>query len=128
MIKKYGVIIDITNDSLVFWSNHYTHIRAISLTILNLSNLSIETVVIRIKKAITPEKMIKKGWKEDITDFLQMPDKLSSKMRKQINKSKQKANIRETILRKVIINSLDNFDKKELLISLATIKISKPKT
>ena len=58
-----------------------------------------------------------------MTDFLQTPDKLSSKKRKQINKSKQKASIGETSLKKATINSLDNSNKKELSVFLAAIKI-----
>ena len=45
-----------------------------------------------------------------------MPNKLSSKKRKQINKSKQKTSIKETSLKKVIISSLKNFDKKKILV------------
>ncbi len=62
-----------------------------------------------------------------MTDFLQMPDKLFSKKRRQINKSKRKASIGETSSRKATINSLDNSDKKELSVLLAAIKTSKPK-
>ena len=58
--------------------------------------------------------MIKRGLKKDKTDFLQMPHKLSSKKRRQINKIKQKANIREISSKKAIISSLESFDKKEL--------------
>ena len=56
-----------------------------------------------------------------------MLNKLSSKKRKQINKSKQKISIEEINSKKVIISSLDNFDKKELLISILAIKESDPK-
>ncbi len=56
-----------------------------------------------------------------------MPDKLSSKKRKQINKSKQKASIGETSSRKATINSLDSSDKKELPVPLTAIKTSEPK-
>ena len=71
--------------------------------------------------------MIKKGSKEDMTDFLQMPNKLCGKKRRQINKSKRKASLGETSSRKAIISSLDSPDKKESLVSIpATIK-SEPK-
>lgn len=111
-MKKHGVIIDITNNFLVFWPNHCIHIRATSLTILNQPRLPIETATVRIEKDITPQKMIKRGSKEEITDFLQMINKLSSKKRKQINKSKRKASLRETSSRKSIISSLNSSDKK----------------
>ncbi len=71
--------------------------------------------------------MIKKGWKKDMNDFLQIPDKLSGKKKKQINKSKRKASIKKTSSRKATINCLDSFDKKELTISFAAIKTSEPK-
>ncbi len=69
-MKRHGVIIDITNNSLAFWPGHYTHIGATSSTTLSLPSSPTETVVIRIEKAITPQKMIKRGPKEDMTNFL----------------------------------------------------------
>ncbi len=66
--------------------------------------------------------MIKRGSKKDMTNFLQTPDKLPSKKRRQINKSKQKASIGETNARKATLNVLDCSDKNELLVPLATIK------
>ncbi len=54
--------------------------------------------------------MIKRGSKEDMTDSLQTPNKLFSKKRKQINKSKRKASIGETSSRKATINNLDSFE------------------
>ena len=81
-MKKYRVIIDMTNNSLVFWPSHYIHIGATSPTPLSPPSSLTEIVVIRIEKAITPQKMIKRGSKEDMTNFLQMPDKLSSKKRR----------------------------------------------
>ncbi len=86
-----------------------------------------EIAVVRIEEAITPQKMIKKVSKEDMTDFLQTPDKLSSKKKRQINKSKRKASIGETSSRKATINSLDSSDKKELSVSLVAIKTLEPK-
>ena len=56
-----------------------------------------------------------------------MPNKLSSKKKRQINKSKQKANIKETSLGKATISSLKSSNKKELLASILVIKILKPK-
>ncbi len=47
-----------------------------------------EIIVIRVEKDITPQKMIKKGLKEDMTNFLQTLNKLSGKKKGQINKSK----------------------------------------
>ena len=111
-MKKHGVIIDMINDSLAFWPGHCTHIGATSSNTLSQPRLPAEKAVVRIENDISPQKMIKKGLKEDITDFLQTPNKLSSKKRRQINKSKRKTSIGETSSKKATISSLDNSDKK----------------
>ena len=62
-----------------------------------------------------------------MTDFLQTPNKLSSKKKRQINKSKRKASLGETSSRTAIISSLDSPDIKKLPVFIpATIK-SEPK-
>ena len=71
--------------------------------------------------------MIKRGSLADMTDFLQMPNKLSSKRRRQINKSKQKASIEDTSSRKAIISSLESSNKKELPVPIPVIKKSERK-
>ena len=71
--------------------------------------------------------MIIRGLKEDITDFLQMPNKLFNKKRKQINKNKRKINIKETSSKKATISSLKSFDKKKLPVSIPATKTLKPK-
>lgn len=51
-----------------------------------------------------------------------MSNKLSSKKRRQINKSKQKASIEDTNSRNTSINDLNSFDKKQLLASIPVQK------
>ena len=126
-MKKHKVTIDITNNFLIFWPGYCIYIGAISFTIMSQPKLSVKTIVIRIEKHINSRKMIKKGSPKNMTDFLQMLNKLSSKKRRQINKSKKKTNIEETSSRKSIISSLDNYDKKELLISIPATKGLDPK-
>lgn len=79
---KYGVNINIINDFLLFWPGYYIYIRVTSPTILNQSRLLIEVVAIKIKEDITSQKIIKKSSKEDRTNFLQMPNKISNKKRR----------------------------------------------
>ena len=55
-------------------------------------------------------------------NFLQMPNKLSNKKRRQINKSKGKVSIGETNSRKTTISSLKSSDKQELLVSIPATK------
>ena len=122
-MKKHGVIIDMTNDFLAFWPGHYTHIGATSPITLSQPRLPTKIATVRIEKVVTPRKIIKRGSKKDMTDFLQTPNKLSSKKRRQINQSKQKASLGETSSRKAIISSLDSLEKKELPVPiLATVK------
>ncbi len=86
-----------------------------------------EIIAIRIEKAIKSKKMIKKGLKKTMTNFLQMSDKLSSKKKRQINKNKQKTSIGKISSRKATINSLDSSNQKELSILLEAIKTLEPK-
>ena len=95
-MKKYGTIIDIINNFLAFWLDYCIYIGVISPTILNLPSLPIKTTAVRTKEAITSQKIIKKSSIKDMTNFLQMSNKLLSKKRRQNNKSKQKTSMRET--------------------------------
>ena len=62
-----------------------------------------------------------------MTNFLQMPNKLFSKKKRQINKSKQKVNIEEISSKKATISSLKSSSKKELLVPILATKTTKPK-
>ena len=72
--------------------------------------------------------MIKRGLKEDMTDFLQTPNKLYIKKRIQINKSKQKMSIEKTSSGTIIINSLKSSNKKKLPVHIPVIKKSDLRT
>ena len=52
-MKKYGVIIDMTNNFLAFWPGHYIHIRAISPTILSSPSSLTEIVVVGMNEFMT---------------------------------------------------------------------------
>ncbi len=59
-----------------------------------------------------------------MTNFLQTPNKLLSKKKRHINKSKRKTSIRKISSRKATISSLDSSDKKKLPVPiLAIIKL-----
>lgn len=59
-----------------------------------------------------------------MTNFLQVLNKLFSKKKKQINKSKRKVSIEKTSPRKAIISNLNSFNKEQLLVSISAIKKS----
>ena len=79
-------MIDMINNFLAFWLNYCIYIKTIFP--LNPVSLSTKIVAIKIKENIISQKIIKKSLKKNITDFLQIPNKLSSQKKKQINKSK----------------------------------------
>ena len=76
-MKKYRVIINITNNFLAFWPGYYTDIRATFL--LSLLSLPTKIVAIKIKKNLISQKIIKKDSKKNMTNFLQSLNKLSNK-------------------------------------------------
>lgn len=49
LIKKYGIMIDLTNNFLAFWSSFYTHIRATSVIIQILFKLFTKIATIKIE-------------------------------------------------------------------------------
>ena len=49
-IKKHKVIIDITNNFLIFWPNYYIYIRASFSTTLSQPIFPIKTTIVKIKK------------------------------------------------------------------------------
>ncbi len=55
-MKKHRVIIDMTNDSLVFWPGYCIHFGVTSPTILSLSSSSTETIAIKIEDNIIPKR------------------------------------------------------------------------
>lgn len=63
----------------------------------------VEIAVFKIKKNIISSKIMKSCLIEDMTDFLQMSNKLFSKKRRQINKTKQKSNIKENNPKKLLL-------------------------
>ena len=83
------VLINMTNNFLAFLPGYCIHIGAISPITLSPTNLLIETIAIKIEKDIIPQKIIKKGSK-NMTDFLQTPNKLSSKKRDKLTKASKK--------------------------------------
>ena len=81
-MKKYRIIINITNDFLAFWLSYCTYIGVFSLVTLSQLILPTKIAVIRIEKNITFQKIIKRGLMKDMTNFLQVPNKLSSKKKR----------------------------------------------
>ena len=69
-MKKYGVIIDMTSNSLAFWPSHCIYIRSIFFITLRQPRSPTDIVVVRIEKDIIPQKMLKRGSKKNMTDFL----------------------------------------------------------
>ena len=71
--------------------------------------------------------MIKRSLKEDMTNFLQTVNKLFSKKKRQINKSKRKTSLGKTSLKKATINNLHSYEKKKSPVPIPAIIKSNPK-
>lgn len=78
-MKNHGVIIDMTNNAWVFKFSYWIYVDVSFSNILSQPILPSKIAVIRLDKDINPPKSIKRGLTEDITDFLQMANKLLSK-------------------------------------------------
>ncbi len=60
-MKKYRVIIDITNNFLAFWPSYYTHIEATLPITLSSPSLPMKIAAVRIEETIIYQKIIKKS-------------------------------------------------------------------
>lgn len=108
-------------NSLAFWLCNCTYIGTTSFIIPSLSRLPTKMAAERIAKDITPWKMIKWGSKKDMIDFLQTRNKLSNKIKRQINKIKQKASLGVISSKKALISNLNNSNTNKLPVSWPTI-------
>lgn len=70
---------DITNNFFAFQPSNCLYIRVFSPNILSQAILSIKIAVIKIEKDITFWKIIKRNSIKKMTDFLQVPNNLSSR-------------------------------------------------
>ena len=95
-MKKYGIIINMINNAIAFWPGYCTYTRVFSPISLDQATLLTEVMPTKIIKDITPNKIIKKGFQENVNDFLKIPDKISKSQKKPINKAKWKLNMGNT--------------------------------
>ena len=69
-------------------------------------------------------QILKRGLAEKIYKFLKISEKLLKKKRRLINTSKQKTSIAKSNHKIVVINTLNNFKKEDLPISIPETKVS----
>lgn len=59
-MKNHRVIVDRTNNFLVFWLGHYIYIRARTSITLSKPRLQTKIIGIKLEKVLPPQKMIKR--------------------------------------------------------------------
>ena len=88
-MKKYGILLDMINDSITFSPEYYMHLGAPLLPIPPKSE-GTETIPKAKQQNIFPNRILKNGSDENLDDFLRTTQKISNKKRRLINASKQK--------------------------------------
>lgn len=76
-MKKYRIIINMTNNAITFWFGHYTHTKAFFLITLDQAISLIEIMLLKTTQDIISNKIIKRGFYETVNTFLKIPDKIS---------------------------------------------------
>lgn len=110
-MKKYEIIIDMTNDILAFWPSYYTYIRTSLLITLDQTILSEKSKFVKTQQDIISYKIIKKDTQEDVDNCFKVFNKMFKLTKRLINKAKWKSIIGNTSKKVAIVSSLDNFNK-----------------
>ena len=106
-MKKHGILLDIINDFITFFSKYCTHLGA-PLFPISLKLEGTETIPEARHQDIFPNRILKKGSDENLNDFLRTPQKISNKKRRLINASKQNRSMDKQKPKTIVISSLDN--------------------
>ena len=88
-IKKYGVLLDIINDSIIFSPKYYTHLRT-PLSLILSKPKETKTILKARQQDIFPNRILKRGSDKNLDDFLRILQKITNKKRRLINASKRK--------------------------------------
>ena len=77
-MKKYGVLLNVIDDCIIFSSRYCIHLGA-SLSLISPKPEEIETIPEARQQDIFPNRILKKGSDENLNDFLQTLRKISNK-------------------------------------------------
>lgn len=96
-----------------------THVGASSLIRRSQYRLPTEKLIIEIEKVVISQKIIKRGLKKDMTDFLQTPNKLFGKKKDKSTKAREKQ-VEKNLLKRTILCSFNYRNKKKSSVSIQT--------
>ena len=115
LMKKHGVLLDIIRDSITFFPKFCPHLRTFLFSIP--SKLIEETKKISEAKQqqdITPNRILKINFIENLDGFLKTTKKTVKKRRRLANVFKQKLNMGKQKFKTIVINNISNLGKEEL--------------
>ena len=88
-MKKHGVLLDIINNGISFFSRYCLHPEVPFVPIPTMPIAKIEIISMATQQDDLPNQILKKDSIKKIDDFLEIPKKMSKK-RRLINASKRK--------------------------------------
>ena len=112
-MKKYGILLDMINDSITYFPRYCMHLGA-PLFPIPPKPEGTETIPEARQQDIFPTHILKRGSDENLNNFSRTSQKISNKKRRLINISKQKQSMDKQKPETVVISSFDNSDIKGL--------------
>ncbi len=125
-MKKYGVLLDMINDFILFSPGYCSYPRATSVSVPTIPAAETEITSMATQDTL-PNRILKRGSAERIDDFLKIPEKISDKKRRLINASKRKIAMQKQKSETVVVSLLDNSGKKDIPIPPRTPPLSTKK-
>lgn len=120
-MKKHRVLLDMIKNFIIFSLGYYMHLGASLFPISPKPKKLRQSQIWRYY----PKTHWKKWSKENLDDFLYITKKLLNKKRRLINSSKQELSMGKQKSKTVVISSLDNSGKKDLLILILILILDK---
>lgn len=71
-MKKYGVLLDIINDSIIFLPEYYTQFGVLSFPVFLILIIKTKIITIVIKKDVLSDQILKKDLVNKINKFLKI--------------------------------------------------------
>ncbi len=78
-MKKYGVLLDMINDCILFSPGYCSHLGAPLVPVPTMPTVETEIISMVTQQDVLPDQILKRGSAEKIDDFLKIPEKISKK-------------------------------------------------
>lgn len=122
-MKKHGVLFDIINDYITFFSGYYTYPGTPLFLVFIIAKKKIEIIFIATHQDFFANQILKRGSAKKIDDFLNISEKTSKKTRL-IDISKRKFSMDKLKPKTVVISTLDYFGEERLPILIPETNVS----